>query len=170
LRGATLYDGVLLEEGVYLGLNAVANPVVSLVSFFSLVVATVKVSMDIVAKKQDKETLRVRRAYFILLGGLALTMLAAAVKGTESTANMLLFSAFYTAFIPLNYYLGYRVDKAAKIGKKQTTVMQIALWLLLCAVGVVFVLSIASVFGFAVPTGVSKLFSWASILSNGYIR
>lgn len=171
LRGATLYDGVLSAgEGVYLGLNAVVNPIVSLVSLFSLGVTTVKVSADIVAKKSDKETLRVRRAYFILLGGLALTALAAAVKGTESTASALLFSAFYTAFIPLNYYLGYRVDKVAKIGKKQTTVMQIALWLLLGAVAVAFVLSIAGIFGFAVPTGVSKIFSWMSILSNGYIR
>ena len=170
LRGATLYDGVLSSDGVYLGLNAVANPVVCLVSFFSLAVATVKVSADIVAKKSDKETLRVRRIYFILLGGIALSMLAAAVKGTESTAAALLFTAFYTAFIPLNYYLGYRVDKPVKIGKKQTTVMQIAFWLLLGAVAVAFVLSMAAVFGFAVPTGVSKLFSWMSILSNGYIR
>ena len=171
LRGATLYDGVFSSgEGVYLRLNAIANPVVNLVSFLSLALVTVKVSADIVAKKSDKETLRVRRAYFILLGGLALTMLAAAVKGTESTAYSLLFSAFYEAFIPLSYYLGYSVDKPARIGKKQTTVMNIAAAILLIGIGVAFILSIASTYGFAVPTGVSKIFSWMSILSNGYIR
>lgn len=171
LRGATVYDGVLSAgEGTYLRLNAIANPVVNLVSLLSLALATVKVSADMVAKKSDKETLRVRRAYFILLGGLALTMLAAAVKGTESTAYSLLFSAFYAAFIPLSYYLGYSVDKPARIGKKQTTVMHIAFVILLIGVGVAFVLSIASTYGFAVPTGVSKIFSWMSLLSNGYIR
>lgn len=159
-KAATVYDGVSVANG-YLAQSVWLNPVVCVASLVALIYSVIKVSVDIVLKKSEKESLRFRRTFFILLVGLALTMISASIKGNVSMLSSYAFSAFYIAFVPLAVF-GLE-DKGARIGKCQTSVIEIVYYALLTLAFVAFVLSLAGAYGFTVTTPVSKCFTWMNI-------
>ncbi len=160
-KAATVYDGVSAATNGYLAQSVWLNPVVCVASLSALIFSVVKVSGDIVLKKSDKESLRLRRTFFILLGGLALTMISASVKGNVSMLSSYAFSAFYIAFVPLAVF-GLE-GKGARIGKCKTNVVELVYYALLTLAFFAFVLSIAGAYGFSVTTPVSKCFTWMNI-------
>jgi len=165
LKSATLYTG-LLEVGSssYLSWQAVANPVLSVVSLVSLVLATLKIILDFIKKRSDKASLRVRRAYFILLGGLVAALCSALVRGNANAGTSLMFQAFYLGFIPLAL-LALKGYERSKVSPSEFVV-----WGVIGVSAVVFALSLPCLYGYAVSAQTAKIFSWTSILSNGYFR
>ena len=161
-KAATLYTGGNGEE--YLAWSVLPNAVVCLFSLIALVATTFKVAKDFVVKTQDKKALRVRRAYFILLVGLAVGMIAAACKMHVSVLNAYLFESCYAAFIPFA-----AVAFSGENGKK-SKLLDIAVWLIVALAVAVFVISIPSAYGFAVPFSYAKAFGWTAIVNNGFFR
>ena len=165
LKAATLYDGVTqVGSSQYLAWNAAFNPVLSALSLLGLLFATVRVILDFVKKRTDKSALRVRRAYFILLGGLLATLLSALIRGNVSAISSLIFQVFYLGFIPL----ALLVLRGSEKGKISPSELVFAV--LMLGAAAVFALSLPSVYGYAVSSSTAKLFGWTSILSNGYFR
>lgn len=76
--------------------------------------ATALVVVGFVQKTSDKKTLRVRRAYFLLLGALVTTALSWLVKGGVPAIPSALFMTAYLAFFPL----AGAAARALKGGKK----------------------------------------------------
>ncbi len=165
LKSATLYNGVVqVGSSQYLSWQAVANPVLNVVSLISLLFATVKIIVDFLKKRSDKGALRIRRAYFILLGGLLATLLSALVRGNANVGTSLLFQAFYLGFIPLTL-LAVKGYEKSKISPSE---LVCAFLLVLSAA--TFALSLPCLYGYAVSVQTAKLFAWTSILTNGYFR
>lgn len=75
--------------------------VLSIASLLAVLFATVQVSLGFVRKTTEKGELRLRRNYFLLLGGMAATMLAGCIKGNTSALYALPFEICYFAFLPL---------------------------------------------------------------------
>ncbi len=165
LKAATLYDGVTqVGSSQYLAWNAAFNPVLSALSLLGLLFATVRVILDFAKKRTDKTALRVRRAYFVFLGGLLATLLSALIKGNVSAISSLIFQAFYLGFIPLALF-SLRDREKGKLSPSE-----LVFAVLMLGAAVVFALSLPSAYGYAVSASTAKLFSWTSILSGGYFR
>ncbi len=159
-KAATLYTGG--ATGEYLAWSVAANPVLSLLSFGCLIGMTVKIVKDFVKKNADKKALRLRRAYFVLVGGMLLTTLAAAIRGNVSALSSFAFSIFYVGLIPLALVALSDFGKAKKA--------ELAFTVLIAVAFAVFAIAIPSAYGFAVSTTQAKLFGWTSFVSNGYFR
>lgn len=154
-KAFTAYKGASAE---YLAWNILPNAVVCVCSLLALIVTTFKVAKDFVTKAQDRRALRIRRAYFVLLSGLAAAMIAAAFKTHVSVLNSYLFHVCYTAFLPLA-----AIAFAGESDKKR----KIADFLLGFVTGlaaVAFVISVPSMYGFAVSAAYSKAIGWLSIV------
>lgn len=165
LKSATLYNGVVqVGSSSYLSWQALANLVLSVVSLASLAFATVKIILDFAKKRSDKNALRLRRAYFILLGGVVASLLSALVRGNANAGTSLLFQAFYLGFIPLSLLAlkGYEKGKVSP-----SEMVFVAILVLSVAT---FALSLPCLYGYAVSAQTAKIFSWTSILTNGYFR
>jgi hypothetical protein len=102
IKSATIYTGVNgVAAGKHLVWNVMPNLVINGLSLVALIGVTVKVSIDIAKGNKDKKALRLRRRYFILLGGLAAAMLGGCLKLYATPVYALFFSVVYTAFLPL---------------------------------------------------------------------
>lgn len=163
-KAATLYS--VSAEGEYLAWNVLPNAVATYASLAAFIGVTVKVVIDFVKKNTDKKSLRVRRTYFLLVGAMALAMLAGMVRQNVSAEAGLLFHVFYLGFLPLAATL---LPETCK-GKKGKILANIAIWTVVVLVAAVFVLSLPSMYGFAVSANWTKAFGWTAWLNNGFFR
>ena len=167
-RAATLYAGVNGVGGnEYLAWNVAPNIILSFLCLASVLFMTVKVAIGFVQKTEDKKALKLRRTYFILLGGMAATMLMVALKVNVSVIFSLAFQALYLAFLPLT---AKTISDCECGGKGKKLALEIILWTIVAAVAVLFILSLPSVYGFKVSATWGKCFGWTTFVSNGYFR
>ena len=110
--------------------------------------------MDIVKKKNDRESLRVRRTYFVLLGGMVAAMVAGLARGNVSALGGMLFQLFYFGFLPLAWMAFTKPDC-----KKCNIVATIIGITLVVAASVVFAISVPAMYGFTVSASFSKWFT-----------
>ena len=166
LKPAALFTGVAnVAEGKYVAWHVLPNIVATvgaLVAFFGV---AVKVILDIVAKKNTKEALRLRRGAIVLFSGMVAAMLAGWAHGNVSALTGLLFQVCYLGFLPLAATLLPAADTKAK--NTWYTVLKCGIVTLVLAV---FVLSLPAMYGFTATTAWAKAFGWISILSNGFFR
>ena len=156
---------------------AIANPVLTLLAFAGLVVSTVYFVKNF--KATDKKNNRVRRVYFVVLGGTLLTMLSALIKGVNQTTGALTFYAFYYGFILLAWYAYSKSDKEetettenAEDTQTETAckcckcckVCKIGVIVALALTAICFILAIPAMFGFASFEIWTKLIGWLTIL------
>ena len=185
---AALYQGVGVKG--YLAWGAWTNPVLAILSLAAVLATTVFVVAGFIKKKSDKGTWRVRRAYFVLLGGIILTMLSAAIKGGVTYEASFAFQIFYCGFIPLLLWTaenflsnrteqierpsteapesasGGETEPAAK-SNKLSRLFTALLWAAVGIAAAVWLISLPATYGFTVPVGVAAIFNWISFISGG---
>lgn len=164
-KAATLYSAS--TDGSYLAWNAQLNFVACIAALVGFVFVTVKVIAAMVNKQADKKTLRIRRAWIVLLSAMVATMLSALLKGGASLTAGLVFSAAYLAFIPLALIT---LEEGCGGCAKAKWLSLVLLYAVLGVTVALFLLSIPSMYGFAVPTAYAKVFGWTSIVNNGFFR
>lgn len=168
LRAATLYAGVNgVGENEYLAWNVAPNILLSFLCLAAVIFVTVKVAMGFVQKTEDKKALKLRRTYFILLGGMAATMLMCGLKVNVSAIFSLAFQALYLAFLPLT---AKAISDCECGGKGKKIALNVAIWTVVAAVAILFFISLPSVYGFKVSAAWGKCFGWTTFVSNGYFR
>ena len=151
--GATLYEGAK-ASGEYLTWSVFPNTILCFAALAAFIACTVKAVMDIVKKKNDREDLRVRRTYFVLLGGMVAAMVAGLARGNVSALGGMLFQLFYFGFLPLAWMAFTKPDC-----KKCNTVATIIGITLVVAAAVVFAISVPAMYGFTVSASFSKWFT-----------
>lgn len=160
IHAATVYGGA--GSGNYLAWSVLPNILLVVACFAAFVAVTVKVILDFVKKNSDKEALRLRRAYIILLGGMVAVMLAAIVRNYANVSLSMLFFVLYLCFIPL--------AMSAYAKGKAKLALNIVFWCVVALSAVIFLLSIPSVFGFSISSGASKMFTWMSLSGNPFFK
>jgi hypothetical protein len=110
--------------------------ILSFLCLASVLFATVKVAIGFVQKTADKNALKLRRSYFLLLGGMAATMLMVALKVNVSVIFSLAFQALYLAFLPLTAKTIFDCECGGK-GKK--IALDVILWTIVGVVAVPFI-------------------------------
>ena len=128
---------------------------------------TVKVARDFAIQTTDKKALRIRRTYFILLGGMAAAMLAGCLKGQVNGFYSLTFHVLYLAFIPMLFML---LPDGEEVGKGMKIISNVAICLVVLVAVAIFVACLPSIFGFAAPVAWTKWFTWTTFVNNGYFR
>ncbi len=171
IKASTVYSAT--ANGTYIARTILPNFALTLISFVCLLAVTAKVVYDFVKKNSDKQTLRIRRIYFVLFGGMIAAMLSALIKGDATTVCSYSFSVMYAGFFPLAI-LAVK-DKFTKLGKdtceKCANLTETVVCVCLAAIVVSFALSIPAIYGFALSQKVAKgLFGWMSFISNGFFR
>ena len=167
-RAATVYTGVDgVAAGKYLAWNVTPNLMASCLSLVSLAAVTVKVAYDIVKKNTDKKALRLRRGFFVLLGGMAATMIAGGLKAYPSPLYAMGFHTLYLGFIPLALTMLENCECCCKTKK---LVSNVVICLVVVAVATVFVLSVPSMYGIVIAAEKAKVFGWTTFVNNGYFR
>jgi hypothetical protein len=165
-KPATLFTGVVTTgEGEYLGWHVLPNFAVTLCACLAFIGCTVKVVMDFVQKKNDKITLRMRRGYIVLFGGMLLALFAGLIRGNVSAQSSVLFHVFYLGFLPL-----VATTLPEETTAKSKMLIQTGLIALTAVFVAVFVLSLPVAYGYAVTAGNAKLFTWMSFVSNGFFK
>lgn len=163
-KANTVYTG-LNGGSAYLTWSVTTNLVVTCLALISLIFVTVKVALGFVKKATDKQTLRIRRAYFVLLGGLAAGMLMAACRMHVSILNGYVFHVAYVAFLPLAATAIVGEDSGVK-----KTVVDVALWVIVGLAVAAFALSVPAAYGIAVSSNYAKAFTWTTFVPNGLFR
>ena len=163
-KANTVYTG-LNGGSEYLAWSVVTNLVVTCLALAALIFVTVKVARGFATKANDKQTLRIRRGYFILLSGLAAGILMAVCRTHISILNGYLFHVCYVAFLPLAATAIVGEDTGAK--KKAVDVV---LWIIVGLAVAAFVLSVPATYGIAVSSKYAKAFTWTAFASNGLFR
>ena len=164
-KAATLYAGA--ETGEYLVWSVLPNVIVTLLSLAGFIGATVKIVYGFVKKADDKETLRQRRTYFVLLGGMLAALLAALLNRDVCVLSGTLFHVFYVGFIPLALHAWENCESGCEKCKKTASV---CVWVVVGLAAAAFALTLPATYGFAVSTGWAKAFAWTSFVSNGFFR
>lgn len=167
VRASTVYTGIEAVAGKYLAWNVTPNIFLSCLSLLAVLIMTVKVARDFAIQTTDKKALRIRRMYFILLGGMAAALLAGCLKGQVCTFYSLTFHVLYLAFIPMLLML---LPDGEECGKGMKILTNAAIWLIVLIAIAVFVMCLPSIFGFAAPVAWSKWFTWTTFANNGYFR
>ena len=165
-KPAALFTGVVeAGDGAYVGWHVLPNLAVIVCAALAFIGSTVKVICDLVHKKEDKITLRMRRGYIVLLGGMVLALGAGLIRGNASALSGMLFHVLYLGFLPL---------LATLIPEGETTQDKVLVnvgGITLVAVFVlVFMLALPAMYGFAVTTNRVSLFNWMSLFSNGFFK
>ena len=167
IKAATIYKGVNgVEVGQYLAWNVTPNLVVCGLSFLAVIGVTIKVAMDIAKGKKDKNDLRLRRRYFILLGGLAAAMLGGCLKVCVTPMFSMFFQIVYTAFLPLAATM---VCEEA-LSKTKKLWFEIAKWAVVGVSAVFFAFTVPSMYGIVISDGYARLLRFICLINNGYIR
>ena len=168
IKAATLYVGANgVSDSRYLAWNVAPNMILSFLCLAAVLFITVKVAHGFVKKTEDKKALKLRRTYFILLGGMAAMMIMGGLKANVSAIYSLAFQVLYLAFLPLT---AKTVSDCECGGKRKKLVMEILTWTIVAAVTIVFLMSLPSVYGFEVSAKWGKCFGWTTFVSNGYFR
>ena len=171
IKASTVYSAT--ANGTYIARTILPNFALILFSFICLLATTAKIVYDYVKKYSDKQTLRIRRIYFILFGGMIATMIAALIKGDASTVCSYTFNVLYAGFLPLAFMA--TKDALVKFGKgdcaKCNNIVETVACVVLSCIVVCFAFSIPAIYGFALsPTTAKGLFGWMSFVSNGFFR
>jgi len=165
-KPATLYTGVAgAAEGTYVGWHVLPNAAVMFASAAAFVVASVKVLADLAKGKADKQALRMRRTYCVLLGGMALAFVAGLVRGNMSALSSLLFHTLYLGFLPL---AGMLLPQGESTEEK--VLINVALCVVIAVFALIFALSLPALCGYTVTASRVKWFDWLSIFSNGFFK
>ena len=116
---------VSFAEILWFGLSSAWNARIQTVSEYNVVLlvcavaafvfTTVRVIIGFAKKATEQKSVRVARIYFVLLGGVIFSVLAAALKGAPILASSLLF-VFVYGFLPLAAYSLERDGEKGKIG------------------------------------------------------
>lgn len=176
LKGATLFSAG--GDGVYNALNAQFNLALMVTSLVGFIFMTSYVILYAATggKKgayASEHTPRILNAYFLLLAGLAASLLQYLFAGSTSAVQSFAFTVFYGGFAVLMFATAFVHDgsaykKVAGIGMNATLKVLFGM----CIVyAVLFLLSLPMVFGFSVPElAASICFGWTTFLNNGYYR
>ena len=168
IKAATLYAGANgVSDNRYLAWNVAPNLVLSFLCLAAVLFLTVKVAHGFVKKTEDKKALKLRRTYFILLGGMAAMMLMGGLKANVSAIYSLAFQALYIAFLPLT---AKTISDCECGGKRKKIALEILTWTIVVAVAILFLISLPSVYGFEVSAKWGKSFGWTTFVSNGYFK
>ena len=165
-RPAALFTGVVdAGDGAYVGWHVLPNIAVIVCAFLAFIGCTVKVILDLVHKKNDKLTLRMRRAYIVLFGGMMLAFFAGLIRGNMSALSGMLFHVLYLGFLPL----------AASLLPEGETMQDKAVYnagylSVIAVYALVFALSLPVMYGFAIMANRASLFNWMSLFSNGFFK
>lgn len=167
IKAATIFKGVNgVAAGNYLAWNVMPNAVVSGLSFLAVIGVTIKVSVDIAKGKKDKQTLRLRRRYFILLGGLAAAMLGGCLKLYVTPMFSVFFHIAYTAFLPLAATLVCEEN----LTKTQKVWFEIAKWSAVGISALFFAFSVPSMYGVVISNDYGRALRFICLINNGYIK
>ena len=167
IKSATIYTGVNgVAAGKHIIWNVMPNLAINGLSFVALLGVTVKVAMDIAKSKKDKKALRLRRRYFILLGGLAAAMLGGCLKLYATPVYALFFSVVYTAFLPLAATL-VAEEELTKVKK---ILFESALWVILAGSAVFFFVTLPSTYGLVISDTYARLMRLICLINNGHLR
>lgn len=166
VKAATIYTGAnsAFTSG-HIAWNIVPNLVVSGLSLLAVVGVTIKVAFDFAKGNKDKKALRLRRTYFILLGGLAAAMLGGCLKLYVTPVLSLFFHVLYTAFLPLAATL---IPEETSKAKKY--LYEIAQWAVVALSVAFFVITVPSTYGILVSQEYGKILRFVSFINNGYLR
>ena len=166
LKPAALYTGVTAAaEGSYIGWHVLPNIAVYFAAVLAFIGSTVKIVLDFVKHNTDKKALRMRRTYFVLLGGMVLALVAGLVRGNVSALSGMLFHVFYLGFLPL---IGMLLPEGENVQEK--VLINVALSTLCAVFVMVFALSLPAMYGYTVFASRAKAFSWMRFLSNGFFK
>jgi hypothetical protein len=159
-KPATLYTGIrAVASDSYLGWLVFPNIAVLCASAVAFIASTVKVIMDFVQKKSDKKALRMRRMYFVLLGGMVLALVAGLARGNVSALSSMLFHVLYLGFLPL---IGMMIPEGNDIQEK--ALINVALCTVVAVFVLTFALALPAMYGYSVIASRAKLFTWMSFL------
>ncbi len=176
LKGATLFSSG--NESVYIAMNAQMNLALAITSLIGLIFTTIYVILYFATGKTKSayasaHTPYILNAYFLLLAGLATSLLQYLFAGSTSAANSLLFSVFYAGFAVLMFYTAYVHDTGARkklFGIPMNTTLKVMTGV--CVVyALIFVLTVPMLFGIPIaPLAAQICFGWTTFLSNGIYR
>ena len=159
---ATLYTA---STDGYLAWNALPNLIASFAALAAFVAVTAKVVLGFVHKTTSKKELRIRRTYFLILGGMFAFALTGVLKAQASCVYALGFQALYLAFIPVLLLL---IPESWTKGKKLAA--EIGVWVLVVLAAAVFFMSLPSAYGVATSASGAKWFQWTSLGNNGLFK
>ena len=165
-KPAALFTGVVgAEEGAYVGWHVLPNIVAIVGAFAAFVACTVKVILDIVDKKKDKMTLRLRRGYIVLLSGMVLALVAGLIRGNASALSSMLFHVFYLGFLALAATLLPQGETT-----QEKTLVSVVCLVFVAVVAAVFIMALPAMYGFTITANRAGLFNWMSLFSNGFFK
>jgi Ca2+/Na+ antiporter len=161
-KPAALFTGAV-EEGQYLGWCVMPNVAAVCAAAVAFLASTAKIIIDFVQKKTDKKALRMRRTYFVLLGGMVLAFGAGLWRGNVSALSGMLFHVLYLGFLPL---IGMLLPEGEDSQEK--VLINVALCTFIALLAVVFALTLPVMYGYLIEASRVRLFSWMSFLSKGF--
>ena len=152
-------------EGAYTSWLAMPNVAVLCASAVAFVISTVKVLVDFINKKSDKQTLRMRRTYCVLFGGMLLAFFAGLIRGNASALSGMLFHVLYLGFLPL---VGMLIPEGESLQEK--ALVNVALCTVVAVFTLTFALSLPAMYGYTVAASRVNLFKWMTLFSNGFFK
>ncbi|MBQ7912555.1 MAG: glycosyltransferase family 39 protein [Clostridia bacterium] len=167
IKSATIYTGVNgVAANNHLVWNVMPNLVINGLSFLALLGVTVKVAIDVAKGNKDKKALRLRRRYFILLGGLAAAMLGGCLKLYVSPIYSFFFHVIYTAFLPLAATLIPEEGLCKTKGK----LLEVLIWVIVGGSAAFFFITLPSTWGIVVADGYARIMRFLCLINNGHLR
>jgi dolichyl-phosphate-mannose--protein O-mannosyl transferase len=152
-------------DGAYTSWLAMPNVAVLCASAAAFVIATVKVLVDLINKKSDKQALRMRRTYCVLLGGMLLTFFAGLIRGNASALSGMTFHVLYLGFLPL---VGMMIPEGESF--QEQALVNVALCTVVAVFALTFALSLPVMYGYTVAASRVNLFKWMTLFSKGFFK
>ena len=166
VKPATLFTGVVAAgDGAYVGWSVLPNLAVSIAALLAFLACTAKVILDYVQKKNDKITLRMRRAYIVLLGGMVLTLCAGLIRGNVSALSGILFHVCFLAFLPL---VATMLPEGETMQEK--TLINVVCLTVVAVFVLTFMMALPAMYGTVVTANRANLFAWMSFTTNGFFK
>jgi hypothetical protein len=165
-KPSALFTGVVKAgAGANVGWHVLPNAAVLVCSALAFIVCTVKVILDLAHKKNDKMTLRMRRAYIVLLGGMILALGAGLIRGNVSALSGMLFHVLYLGFLPLAATLIPEGE-----GVQGKLLFNAGCFTVVAVFALTFALSLPVMYGVVINASKAGLFNWMSLFSNGFFK
>ena len=165
-KPSALFTGVVpAGENAYVGWHVLPNIAVIITAGLAFIASTVVVIIDLAKNKNDKKTLRMRRAYIVLLGGMLLALGAGLIRGNASALSGMLFHVLYLGFLPL---IGMLLPEGETAQEK--ALVNVGLCALIAVYVFVFLCALPVMYGYAVAANRASLFNWMSLYSNGFFK
>ena len=165
-KAATLYVGDA-AVGSYAVWSVVPNVILTVLNLIAFVFMTVKVVLGFVQKNESKESLRVRRTYFVLLGGLVAALVMSLLNADACVITSTIFQVCYVGFTALALHTLENDENGKESCKKLWSVLA---WVVVGLCVAAFVFTLPALYGFTVPSGWARAFAWTSFTSNGFFN